>query len=103
MATPYKAMQEQPAPGAQKQPVNVSKPATATHDVLLPRTLDGMNNNDCNAFIHLHRAEVQLMVAYRWALLANCCNKVFTGNTYSCSRLRMDSSTNWAVSMTSTK
>jgi uncharacterized membrane protein len=66
MATPYKIMHEHPAPGAQTHPISLSKPSTITHDVLLPRTLDAMNNNDCNAFIHLHRAEVQLMVAYRW-------------------------------------
>ena len=34
-------------------------------DALLPPTLSGMNNNDANAYMHLHRAEMGVMVAYR--------------------------------------
>jgi uncharacterized membrane protein len=42
--------------------------------------LDAYSANLVNCFIHLHRAEMTAMVAYR---------------------VRMDTSTNWAVSMTS--
>ena len=38
-------------------------------DALLPRTLEAMSSNDCNAFIHLHRAEMSVMVAYRYDLI----------------------------------